>query len=179
MTLLRYKYNKNYQLLFIVLLSVFVLSGCSTTSDKQPAVENDPYSIDTGEVNPDVLHETKKLTFLDSESLDIDISESMEKTYQQIELAVPSKFPLHEIPERIEHWIAYIKKHGGEVQTVAMLDEGAAKRGVLLTAFEFAISYMITNQDDEMYNPAEFYHARLYYAEGTGEVERIVFYLRN
>jgi hypothetical protein len=115
------------------------------------------------------------LLFVDAEMFDRKLSDTLAAKPAKAEVQFPVAVGMKKLPERLDKWFSAVEKSGGKVETVAVTETG---RGILgdLIELAFKLYDLLTARD--LYAPAQYYNATVYYRRSSGEVVRVVFSLR-
>jgi hypothetical protein len=158
----------------IVALFALLLAGCQTTGTSkgvaQALVGGPAASASGGQAA--MRNETAALTYFDSSSFDIGVSDAMSKEVGTVNVTVAAPFNLNKIPQRMDKWLAAVKGGGGNV--AARQETAVATRSLGGVAMDVAVALYDHVSERMQYAPAANYDATLYYRTG-GDVDRVLF----
>ncbi len=114
------------------------------------------------------------LPYVNSDAFDRKLSHSLAERPASFEVLFPLPVSMKKLPERLDKWLSAIEKSGGKVEAVPV----AELRGLFADLLALAIKLydLITARD--LYAPAQYYNATVYYKRSTATVVKVVFTLR-
>jgi len=145
----------------IYYLAILVICGCASDSIK-------------------TKEELANLRFVDANTFDQNLYESMVANTETINIAMIGKVSVNIIPERLGKWLSVITTKQGKVDFKSTTPPKPASErttgsiavtaiiGILPTAYDFF-------KGEISYGPAVNYNAVLYYQADTGLLEKVVF----
>lgn len=147
----------------LLVLIVFWVSGCVTGGDGAGTPSD--RELSNGE-----------LSFFDSITFDNQLSSSMASKLPVITVKVIAPFTTNNIPERLDKWLASVRKYGGQVELKPDPDYPASRS----LGFIFDLLKRVYDYTKEMliYKKAENYDATVFYKPESGEVTKFVFTLK-
>jgi len=128
--------------------------------------------------------ELANLHFLDANTFDQNLSESMLANTETINIVMIGKVSVNKMPERLNKWLGVITNKLGKVDFKSTTPPKPVNErttgslaitaiiGILPTAYDFF-------KDEISYGPAVNYDAVLYYQIDTGLLEKVVFIKKN
>lgn len=158
-------------------------SGSDTVSADQDVASVTPET--TAEAIQNDVAETQEaavtvepIVYEESFTFDWDMSQKLRQgDGDEVVLLTPEGVTLAEIPEQLDRWLSRVKENGGYVKAAPSPKEGEERSRVLLGALFDVLLYLLGIVKEEVtFSPADDYNAILFFEEGTGQVERIVFY---
>lgn len=127
---------------------------------------------------PVVVGKSAELTYFNSKSFDVDLSDTMRSKVEEIRVAVPTPFAVDRIPESIDQWLYAVKKGGGRVVAEALPPPEGPSRGFALLILELAIPLVKAAFEPDRHAGADNYDAKLLYDKPSGTVQTILFTLK-
>lgn len=127
---------------------------------------------------PVVVGKSAELTYFNSKSFDVDLSDTMRSKVEEIRVAIPTPFAVDRIPEAIDHWLYAVKKGGGRVVAEALPPPDAPSRGFALLLIELAIPLVKAAFEPDRFAGADNYDAKLLYDKPSGTVQTLLFTLK-
>ena len=114
---------------FTFICFVAFLSGCETT----PTVKSDQ------------LPPAKEVAFLDGDSFDNKLGDSLSFDHEEVAIKFYDKFSPNKMPPRIQQWVSHLEKYGGKIQMVEPTSESGviAKDPFLIFSLINAIRSML------------------------------------
>jgi hypothetical protein len=88
--------------LFLLVSCIAFLAGCETT----PTVKSD-------QTPP-----PKEVAFLDGDSFDSKLGDSLTFDHEEVSVKIYDKFSPNKMPPRIQKWVSHLEKNGGKIQMV-------------------------------------------------------------
>jgi len=115
--------------LFLLLICALFLAGCETT----PTVKSD-------QTPP-----PKEVAFLDGDSFDSKLGDSLAFDHEEVSVKIYDKFSPNKMPPRIQQWVSHLEKNGGKIQLVEPPSESGvtAKDPFLIFSLINAIRSML------------------------------------
>ncbi|MDM8564392.1 hypothetical protein QUF74_01920 [Candidatus Halobeggiatoa sp. HSG11] len=152
--------------IFIYFLAIMFMNSCASKHKKTE-------------------EELSNLRFMDADTFDKNLSESMMVDTKTITVSMIGKVSINNMPKRLSKWLSIITAKNGQVdfepttplkppvneRTTGSLSVGAII-GILPTAYDFL-------KDELSYGSAINYNAVLYYQPNNGLLERISFIKKN
>lgn len=168
------------------ILGVLALAACNATNGNgKPQID----AVTNAAVNAttDAMRDREKifgdkveLTYFSSKSFDVDLSDAMSAKPSEITLAVPSPFPLSNLPPDLDKWLYAIKQEGGRVVAEALPPKDqVASRGFIALLIEVMIPFVTAALEPNVYAPARHYNAKLLYDKESGTVRTVRFLRRD
>jgi len=114
------------------------------------------------------------ILFVDADMFDRKLSDTLNAKPASAEVRFPVRVSMKKLPERLDKWFSAIEKSGGKVDAVPV----AETRGILGDLIELALKLYDLMTARDLYAPAQYYNATVYYKRSSGEVVRVVFDLR-
>jgi len=136
--------------LFIYCLAACVISACASTQKTQEELE--------------------KVTFIDVDIFDQELSASMSAETEEITVSMLAPVSINQIPQRLSKWLNVVSKRGGHVEiTPKSMNKSPTW---LLNLLPFVIPPL---KEEWLYGAAMDYNAKIFYQPQTGQVEKVVF----
>jgi len=136
--------------LFIYCLAACLISACASTQKTQEELE--------------------KVTFIDVDIFDQDVSASMSAETEEITVSMLAPVSINQMPERLSKWLNVVSKKGGHIEiTPKPMGKSATW---LLGLLPFVMPHL---KEEWLYGAATDYNAKIFYQPDTGKVEKVVF----
>lgn len=113
-----------------------------------------------------------EVAFFDSGSFDKSLSAALRTDSPDVTVIFPAAITLNSIPRRMDHWLSKVEEYEGKVNLVPVQDDG---KGIFSEALSFMVTIYDYLKDIAIYSPVEDYDAFIYYRQGNGIVDKIVF----
>ncbi|PKN07529.1 MAG: hypothetical protein CVU73_12295 [Deltaproteobacteria bacterium HGW-Deltaproteobacteria-8] len=114
------------------------------------------------------------LPYVNSAAFDRKLSSSLAERPASFEVLCPLPVSMKKLPERLDKWLSAIEKSGGKVEAVPV----AEARSLFTDLLELALKLYDLVAGRDLYAPAQYYNATVYYKRSTATVVKVVFTLR-
>lgn len=124
--------------------------------------------------------ELANLRFIDAETFDKNLSESMSSNSENITVSMIGKVSVNKMPERLGKWLSIITNKMGKVDFKSTTPaKPINERNTGSLAISAVIGLLPSTygffKDEFFYGPAVNYDAILYYQADTGLLEKVIF----
>jgi hypothetical protein len=119
-----------------------------------------------------------ELTWFGSKSFDVDLRDTLRARASRVDVAIPSPFPLNNIPEGLDAWLQAVKQKGGRVVAEPIPTGDLSTRGLPMLLIEVLLPFLTAALKPDAYAGAENYDAKLMYDKASGTVRTVVFSLK-
>lgn len=124
--------------------------------------------------------ELANLRFIDADTFDQNLSESMTNNTNTITVSIIGKVSVNKMPERLGKWLSVITTKMGKVdfksttppKPINERNTGSLAISAIIGLLPSTYGFL---RDEIFYGPAENYDAILYYQADTGILEKITF----